>query len=113
MAYEKGDVYRVNFDPAAGSEVKKIRPAVIVSNDVNNANSPILSIAPITSNVSRVFSFEVELPSDSSGLAKKSKAMVNQTRAVDKARLIEHIGKLDRQVLDRIDRALKLHYDLD
>ncbi|MGZ6193327.1 MAG: type II toxin-antitoxin system PemK/MazF family toxin [Syntrophales bacterium] len=113
MAYEKGDVYRVNFDPAAGSEVKKIRPAVIVSNDVNNANSPILSIAPITSNVSRVFSFEVELPSGSSGLAKKSKAMVNQTRAVDKARLIEHIGKLDRQVLDRIDRALKLHYDLD
>jgi mRNA-degrading endonuclease toxin of MazEF toxin-antitoxin module len=39
--------------------------------------------------------------------------MINQTSAVDKARLIEHIGKLDRQVLDRIDKALKLHYDLD
>jgi mRNA interferase MazF len=113
MAYKKGDVYLVNFDPTVGSEVKKIRPAVIVSNDVNNANSPILSITPITSNVSRVFSFEVELPSGSSGLTKKSKAMINQTRAVDKARLIEHIGKLDRQVLDRIDKALKLHYDLD
>jgi len=113
MAYKKGDVYLVNFDPTVGSEVKKIRPAVIVSNDVNNANSPILSITPITSNVSRVFSFEVELPSGGSGLTKKSKAMINQTRAVDKARLIEHIGKLDRQVLERIDKALKLHYDLD
>jgi mRNA interferase MazF len=86
---------------------------VIVSNDVNNANSPILAITPITSNASRVFSFEVELPSGSSGLTKTSKAMINQTRAVDKARLIEHIGKLARQVQDRIDKALKLHYDLD
>ncbi|MGC9975165.1 MAG: type II toxin-antitoxin system PemK/MazF family toxin [Syntrophales bacterium] len=113
MAYKKGDVYRVNFDPTVGSEVKKTIPAVIVSNDVNNANSPILSITPITSNASKVFSFEVALPSGSTGMTKKSKAMINQTSAVDKARLIEHIGKLDRQVLDRIDKALKLHYDLD
>ena len=113
MACKKGDVYLVNFDPTIGSEVKKTRPAVIVSNDVNNANSTIISIVPITSNVSRVFSFEVELQAGSGGINKKSKAMVNQTRAVDKARLLEYLGKLDKQVIDRIDRALKLHYDLE
>ncbi len=113
MAFKKGDIYLVNFDPTVGHEVKKTRPAVIVSNDVNNANSPIISITPITSNISRIFSFEVELPVGSSGLTEKSKAMINQTRAIDKARLIKHVGRLDRQVLEKIDRALKLHYDLD
>ena len=112
MACKKGDVYLVNFDPTIGSEIRKTRPAVIVSNDVNNANSPIISITPITSNVSRVFSFEVELPADSGGISKKSKAMVNQTRAVDKVRLIEYIGTLDRKLLEKINKALMLHYDL-
>ena len=60
----------------------------------------------------RVFSFEVELPADSGGISKKSKAMVNQTRAVDKVRLIEYIGTLDRKLLEKINKALMLHYDL-
>jgi len=113
MDCKKGDVYLVNFDPTIGSEVKKTRPAVIVSNDVNNANSTIISITPITSNVSRIFSFEVELPAGSGGITIKSKAMINQTRAVDKARLIKHIGSLDSLIIEKINRALKLHYDID
>lgn len=113
MACKKGDVYLVNFDPTIGFEVKKTRPAVIVSNDVNNANSPIISITPITSNVSKIFSFEVELPAGPSGITKKSKAMINQTRAVDKARLIKYIGSLDSQIIEKINKVLKLHYDID
>ena len=58
----KGCIYLVNFDPTVGAEVKKIRPAVVVSNDINNAHSPIISIAPISSRVARIFSFEVEIP---------------------------------------------------
>jgi mRNA interferase MazF len=58
----RGEIFLVNFDPTIGSEAKKTRPAVVVSNDINNAHSPIVFISPITSNVTRVYSFEVEVP---------------------------------------------------
>jgi mRNA interferase MazF len=75
-------IFLVNFDPAIGSEVRKARPALVVSNDINNAHSPIISIAPITLNVKKVYSFEVEAPAGEGGLKTRSKVMANQTRAV-------------------------------
>ncbi len=64
---KRGDVFVVNFDPTLGAEAKKNRPAVVVSNDINNAHSPIVSITPVTSNVRRVYSFEVEIPITTGG----------------------------------------------
>jgi mRNA interferase MazF len=109
----RGDVFLVNFDPTVGSEAKKIRPAVVVSNDINNAHSPIISISPITSNVSKVYSFEVEVPSKTPGLRVRSKVMVNQTRAIDKVRLVKKLGHLPSAIMTHVDRALRLHYDLE
>jgi len=109
---ERGDVFLVNFDPTVGAEARKTRPAVIVSNNVNNAHSPLVSIAPITSNVSKVYSFEVEIPARIGGLKTRSKVMPNQTRAVDTMRLVKKMGQLPQELLDKIDEALKLHYDL-
>ena len=108
----KGGIYLVNFDPTLGAEVKKIRPAVVVSNDINNAHSPIISIAPLSSRVARIFSFEVEIPATVGGLTERSKVMVNQTRAIDKMRILKQIGTLEESYLRKIDAALKLHYDL-
>jgi mRNA interferase MazF len=110
---KRGDIFLVNFDPTIGAEAKKTRPALVVSNDINNAYSPIISIAPITSNVTKVYSFEVEISPGLSNLKIRSKIMVNQTRAVDKIRLIKKIGQLPAQVMKDVNRALKLHYDLD
>jgi len=109
---KQGDLFWINFDPTVGAEAKKIRPAVVVSNDVNNEHSPLVSIAPVTSNITRVYSFEVELPSGTANLTSRSKVMVNQTRAVDKARLIEQIGRLPDALMGQIKTALRLHYDL-
>ena len=108
----KGGIYLVNFDPTVGAEIQRIRPAVVVSNDINNAHSPIISIAPISSRVARIFSFEVEIPADVGGLAERSKVMVNQTRAIDKMRILKYIGIPEESYLRKIDAALKLHYDL-
>jgi mRNA interferase MazF len=108
----RGDVFLVTFDPTVGAEAKKTRPAVVVSNDINNAHSPIISIAPITSNITRVYSFEVEIPPRTGGLKSRSKVMVNQTRAVDKVRLIKHMGRLPDDMMKAVDRALRLHFDL-
>ena len=109
----RGEVFLVNFDPTVGAEAKKTRPALVVSNDINNAHSPIVSISPITSNVTMVYSFEVEIPPRVGGLKTRSKVMVNQTRAVDKIRLIKKLGHLPEQIMEDVNRALKLHYDLE
>lgn len=109
----RGEVFLVNFDPTVGAEAKKTRPALIVSNDINNAHSPIVSIAPITSTVARIYSFEVEIPPGTAGLRVRSKVMVNQTRAVDKIRLIKRLGQLPSEVMKDVNRALELHYDLE
>jgi len=110
---KRGEVFLVNFDPTVGAEAKKTRPAVVVSNDVNNAHSPIVSISPITSNVTKIYSFEVEIPSGTGGLRTRSKIMVNQTRAVDKIRLIRKLGHLSEGLMDSINQALKLHFAIE
>jgi mRNA interferase MazF len=109
----RGEVFLVNFDPTVGAEAKKTRPAVVVSNDVNNAHSPIVSISPITSNVTKIYSFEVEIPSGMGGLRTRSKIMVNQTRAVDKIRLIRKLGHLSKGLMDSVNQALKLHFAIE
>ena len=112
VSIKRGDVFLVNFDPTVGAETQKSRPAVVVSNDINNVHSPIISIAPISSSVSRIFSFEVEIPAGIGGLKSRSKILINQTRAVDKIRLIKKLGHFSEKVMLKVDRALKLHYDL-
>ena len=109
---KRGDVFLVNFDPTVGAEVRKTRPAVVVSNDINNLHSPIISIAPISSSVARIFSFEVEIPAGAGGLKVRSKILTNQTRAVDKIRLHKKVGHLPQEIMSQLDRSLKLHYDL-
>jgi mRNA interferase MazF len=110
---KRGEVYLVNFDPTVGAEAKKTRPALVVSNDINNLHSPIVSISPITSGVTRVYSFEIEVPPGTGGLKVRSKVMINQTRAVDKIRLIKKLGQLPAGLMEEANQALKLHYDLD
>jgi len=109
----RGDIFLVNFDPTVCAEAKKPRPAVVVSNDINNAHSPIISISPVTSNVTKIYSFEVEIPSKTAGFRVRSKIMVNQTRAIDKVRLVKKLGHLPSAIMTHVDRALKLHYGLE
>jgi mRNA interferase MazF len=109
---KQGDIFWVCFDPTLGAETKKIRPAVVVSNDINNEHSPIISIAPITSNVTRIYSFEVEIAAGTANLSSRSKIMVNQTRAIDKIRLGDHIDLLSDRLMLQVKASLKLHYGL-
>lgn len=113
VSIKRGDIFLVNFDPTLGAEIQKTRPALVVSNDINNVHSPIVSISPITSNVTRVYSFEVEIPAGMGGLKIRSKIMVHQTRAVDKIRLIKKMGQLTPSIMTEVDQALRIHYDLE
>lgn len=75
---KRGEIYFANLDPTVGSEVSKQRPVLIVSNDANNRASPTITVVPITSDVSRIFPFEVAVAPDASGLPKPSKIKLSK-----------------------------------
>ncbi|MBE9168217.1 type II toxin-antitoxin system PemK/MazF family toxin [Pleurocapsales cyanobacterium LEGE 06147] len=84
---KRGDVYYANLDPAVGSETAKLRPVLIVSNNVNNSAANTVTIVPLTSNVKRVYPFEVLLQPSDSSLPKASKVQAQQIRTISKLRI--------------------------
>jgi len=112
MSISRGDIWLANLDPAIGSEIRKTRPVVIVSNDTNNDNNNVVSVLPVTSNTLRVFSFEVLLPKGVANLPKDSKVKADQIRTLDKSRLVKSIGSLPHNYMNLIEDALRLHLKL-
>jgi mRNA interferase MazF len=113
----RGDVYLVDLYPARGSEANKLRPAVIVSNDAANriaerTGRGVITIVPVTSNVERVFPFQVMLRPSDCGLKTDSKAQAEQVRSVACARLRRRIGSVPGPTLGLLDNALRLHLNL-
>ena len=116
-AMQRGEIWQVNLDPARGSEANKSRPAVIVSNDRANATAARLgrgtvTVVPVTSNVARIYPFQVMLAAESTGLAVDSKAQAEQIRSVATERLTRRIGRLSAVEVAQLDDALRLHLDL-
>jgi mRNA interferase MazF len=110
---KRGDIYYADLSPAVGSEMDKRRPVLIVSNDANNRAATTVTILPVTSNVTRVYPFEVLLNPEDSGLTKSSKAQAQQVRTISKQRIIgEVVGSLNEEIMVLIDAALKLHLGL-
>ena len=96
-----------------GSEMGKRRPVLIVSNDISNSAATTVTILPLTSNVSRVYPFEVLLNPEISGLTKPSKVQAQQVRTIFKQRITgEVLGSLNEEMIVLIDAALKLHLGL-
>jgi mRNA interferase MazF len=111
---KRGEIYFANLDPAVGDEVKKNRPILIISNNANNNVANTITIIPITSNVNKVYPFEVLLNVNESGLQKTSKAQCHQIRTISKNRISNKKvqGVVNKLILDKINSALKLHLDL-
>jgi mRNA interferase MazF len=101
---KRGDVYWVNLDPTIGSETKKTRPGVIVSNDAQNMVGKHIIIAPVTSVLKKIYPFEVAIVLGD----KKSKVMLDQIRTVSCQRLGSKIGPLISHEIEDLDKALKI-----
>ena len=114
MVYPKrGEIYLVNFDPTTGHEAKKKRPALIVSNDIHNQYSPLVTVAPLSSNVKKVYPFEVYIPKRTGSLNDNSKIMIVQLRSIDKKRLLNKIGVIeDKEILNKINGIIREHFDV-
>ena len=109
---ERGEIYLVCLDPTIGSEINKTRPALIISNDINNKVAQTVTVIPITSKIEKVYPFETLLSSQESGLPKNSKVKCNQIRTIDKKRLIKSLGKVSIDKLKEIEDSLLLHLDM-
>ncbi len=114
---KRGMIVDINLDPTKGSETGKVRPCVIVTNNVYNARVPVIQVVPLTgwSVKKGRIKTNVELePNTINGLTKKSVADCLQTRPVDhRHRLVRVRGKLSQKKVDLIDRALKIVFALD
>ncbi|HJZ23396.1 MAG TPA: type II toxin-antitoxin system PemK/MazF family toxin [Candidatus Babeliales bacterium] len=101
---KRGEVYWVNLDPSIGKEIKKTRPALIISNDLANQYSSRVIVAPITSNIQNLFPFEVAIELN----GKKGKIMLDQIRSIDKIRLGKKIDTCDLATIRLVNRALEI-----
>lgn len=113
----RGEIRVVDLGPARSGEANKRRPAVIVSNDRANASAArlgrgVVTVVPVTSNVDRVYPFQVLLEPAATGLAKPSKAQAEQVRSVAVGRVGRSLGRLDPTLLAELDDALRLHLGL-
>lgn len=109
MSIKRGDLFWADLNPTKGSEQAGRRPVLVIQNDVGNEHSTITIVAPVTSRkFSREFSTAVSLPKGTSGLAMDSTVLLSQIRAIDKIRLEARIGSLSRDLMSKIDRAIKI-----
>ncbi|MDR3566947.1 MAG: type II toxin-antitoxin system PemK/MazF family toxin [Syntrophobacteraceae bacterium] len=116
MRLLRGMVADVNLEPTLGSETRKIRPCVIVTNNVYNGRVPVIQVVSLTQwsvrKAETKTNVEIE-PSEGNGLAKASVADCLQTRPIDRRhRLIRVRGKLSPEKLYEIDMALRVVFDL-
>lgn len=114
MVIRRGDIYYADLRPVIGSEQGGVRPVLIIQNDVGNKHSPTVICAAITSQMNKAkLPTHVELDSHKYALVKDSVVLLEQIRTIDKKRLKDKVCHLDREVLQKVERALCISLELN
>ena len=111
--YLRGEMYYADLGKGIGSEQEGHRPVVIIQNNVGNKHSPTVIVAPLTTN----YEAKAKLPTHcyigaESGLDTSSVILLEQIRTIDKKRLGNYVGRLNRTHLRQLNQALAISVDL-
>ena len=114
MIIKRGDIYYADLRPVVGSEQGGVRPVLIIQNDAGNKHSPTVICAAITSKMNKAkLPTHVELRSIDCSITRDSVILLEQIRTIDKRRLREKVCHLDEQILNEVNRALRISFHLD
>ena len=112
MVIRRGEVYWVDFRGAVGAEIRKVRPAVIVSDDGHNEHMETITVAPLSSSTSRLRAYEAAVPGGIIGDGRLARVKTHQLRALDKSRLGKKLGTLPLATMADVDASLRIHLGL-
>ena len=113
MQVKRGDIYYADLSPVIGSEQGGVRPILVIQNDVGNRHSPTVICAAITSRMNKAkLPTHVELDARKYQIVKNSVVLLEQIRTIDKQRLLDHVCHLDKEIMKKIDEALKISFSL-
>jgi mRNA interferase MazF len=105
---KRGEVWWINFDPSLGSELRKKRPAVIISNNISNKYLNRVQVIPLTSNTDKLYPSETFIRLN----GKKGKAMADQITTVSKLRVFNKTGELTTREMNSINKNIKTQLHL-
>lgn len=112
MRVRRGDIFYADLSPVVGSEQDGVRPIVVIQNDVGNRYSPTIIGIAITSKEKIKMPTHLEIDGSKYGLEKDSVILAEQIRTLDKSRLKEKVGRLDKETLDKLKKAIEISFGL-
>lgn len=113
MIIKRGDIYYADLSPVVGSEQGGVRPVLIVQNDIGNKYSPTIIAAAITSQINKAkLPTHIEINAEEYGLTRDSVILLEQVRTIDKRRLRDKIGRLDDELMSKVNEAISISFGL-